>query len=264
MKRWVRKLIETSGVHCLRGVRKADVLYWIGLLKPVAVDAELIRLGGDGDGGYLIPNELQGVRRCFSPGVGHTFRFEQELSRLGIEVLMADGTISEPRGLPPNSMFTPRNLGVVNNEQTMTLDAWVETAAAVEDNEFLLQMDIEGAEYGVFANASSEVLERFRILVIEFHYLHYLGLPGVAPMYTGVLEKLRANFSVVHLHPNNGGGVAYPFGIQVPRTLEVTMLRNDHVRQTGREITLPNELDQPCRGDIPEIVLERIWYASPG
>jgi len=46
-------------------------------LRPYTTDKELIRLGAEKDGGYLIPNDLAGIEACFSPGVGNEFNFEK-------------------------------------------------------------------------------------------------------------------------------------------------------------------------------------------
>lgn len=37
---------------------------------------DLIRLGPNGDGGYLVPDDLTGIEACFSPGVCATSEFE--------------------------------------------------------------------------------------------------------------------------------------------------------------------------------------------
>lgn len=36
---------------------------------PLTTNIELIRVGSNFDGGYLVPNDLQGIEACFSPGV---------------------------------------------------------------------------------------------------------------------------------------------------------------------------------------------------
>ena len=41
----------------------------IKALRPVQTKIRLIRVGGANDGGYLIPDDLEGIAACFSPGV---------------------------------------------------------------------------------------------------------------------------------------------------------------------------------------------------
>jgi hypothetical protein len=42
-------------------------------------DVPLIRLGADGDGGYLVPDDLEDVAACFSPGVDDRASFESAM-----------------------------------------------------------------------------------------------------------------------------------------------------------------------------------------
>ena len=48
----------------------AEVVEVFELLKPKASKTPLIRIGGDIDGSYLVPDDLDGITACFSPGVG--------------------------------------------------------------------------------------------------------------------------------------------------------------------------------------------------
>ena len=49
----------------------------IEILKPVAINKRFIRLGANADGGYLLPDDLEGVAACFSPGVADCVKFEE-------------------------------------------------------------------------------------------------------------------------------------------------------------------------------------------
>lgn len=55
----------------------------------------------------------------------------------------------------------------------MTLEDWVRTAepAREGDGDLMLQMDIEGAEYRNLMATSSSCLKRFRIIILEIHFL---------------------------------------------------------------------------------------------
>ncbi|MCU0317661.1 MAG: hypothetical protein MUC92_13840 [Fimbriimonadaceae bacterium] len=56
---------------------KEDILSLIAKLRPIRGQHELIRLGPDEDGGYLVPDDLEGIVACFSPGVNTVSRFTQ-------------------------------------------------------------------------------------------------------------------------------------------------------------------------------------------
>src|SRR5690606_27122638 len=84
----------------------------------------------------------------------------------------------------------------------ISLDDWIRELAP--DGDLLLQMDIEGAEYRTLLSVPDDTLARFRIIVIEVHWLAFiqsaLVLDNVmAPFF----RKLGRLFSVVHAHPNN-------------------------------------------------------------
>jgi len=49
-------------------------------IRPFETNHQLIRVGSDYDGGYLIPDDLDQVKYCFSPGVSDNISFETQLS----------------------------------------------------------------------------------------------------------------------------------------------------------------------------------------
>ena len=53
----------------------------IDLLKPRKCPFKLIRIGGNKDGAYLIPDDLVGIESCFSPGVSDNKDFEDHLAK---------------------------------------------------------------------------------------------------------------------------------------------------------------------------------------
>ena len=59
---------------------KIDITNFIKELKISDLGYELIRIGPEGDGGYLLPNILNQIEYCFSPGVGEINKFEEHFS----------------------------------------------------------------------------------------------------------------------------------------------------------------------------------------
>ena len=74
----------------------ADVLDLVKKLRPMDCGIELVRLGGAGDGGYLVPNDLDGIAYCFSPGVDKISNFENDLANRGINSFLADYSVDLP------------------------------------------------------------------------------------------------------------------------------------------------------------------------
>lgn len=226
-------------------IREAAVL-----LRPVDAGYPLIRVGGDGDGGYLVPDDLAGVVACFSPGVSRIATFEAELARRGIVPYLADYSVPGPPAGCEAMDFERKFLGTYESDVYTTLAAWVARHPQAAAGDLILQMDIEGAEYDVIANIDPALLARFRIVIVEFHDLHCLAQPFAHTRIDGVLRKLHQSFAPVHLHPNNYGGIATIAGLRIPRMLEVTYLRRDRCRQTIPRRDFPHPLD---RDNVPTL-----------
>jgi len=229
-------------------------------LVPYKTDKELIRIGGDADGGYLIPNDLEGVRYCFSPGVADRSTFELDLASRGIRSFLADYSVDEPPIKSDMFHFTKKHLGALNNAKFTTLQKWIENSVSRDTKDFILQMDIEGGEYEVILDTPTSVWERFRIVVVEFHDLQDIFSQSGIKFIGHCFLKLLLSFRVVHIHPNNTLPIAGRNGLQVPSILEITFLRRDRVRSSERCEVFPHPLDQPNCADGPDIVLPDCWF----
>jgi hypothetical protein len=231
-------------------------------LHPVETKIPLIRLGAHGDGGYLLPDDIEGIVGCFSPGVDNRATFEEAILKRGIPCFLADASVE---GAPITSdmvHFTRKYLGVVKSDLTMTFDDWIaEHCSGSAD--LMLQMDIEGAEWEVLLNVSSEALRRFRIVIIEFHDLERLFDKHAFRVINAAFERLLAEFHVVHVHPNNYGGSVRRGKLMVPRVLEITLLRKDRAIPTGFVKTFPHPLDIINDPRQPDVKLSRDWYGGP-
>lgn len=228
-------------------------------LHPVAGGSPMIRLGDPADGGYVLPDDLEGIRACFSPGVDDRATFERDIARRGIPCFLADASVASAPVEDPLFRFLPKFLGVVNDDSTTTLHDWVEDNAPGTDD-LLLQMDIEGHEVPVILNVTDAVLRRFRIIVIELHNLDRLldreGFTVLSAMFSRLLE----HFVVVHNHPNNYGGSVRRGDIEIPRVLETTFLRRDRVTDWTKVSRFPHPLDVTNAADRPDVILPAAWH----
>jgi len=234
----------------------------ISKLKPVKTQTELMRVGSTQDGGYLVPDDVGGIIACFSPGVEHTSTFELDLlESFGINSHLADYSVDGPPAYFNPLSFTKKFLGAINNDVYMTMDSWVKSTPEYESiGDFLLQMDIEFGEYSTLLATSDEILKRFRIIVIEVHHIDKWGHPSFFNIAESFFDKLLQHFHVVHAHPNNYGTVININGVELPQTIEFTLLAKDRCNISGFVDTFPDELDSPCCPDKNELVLPDIWY----
>ena len=118
------------GLHVVKRTRRADVAELIADLRPLNSGVELIRLGPDGDGGYLVPDNLDGIECAFSPGVSTESGFEADLARRGIRVHLADYSVDGPAESSPEFVFEKKFLGSYPSSTTMTMDDWVGRSVA--------------------------------------------------------------------------------------------------------------------------------------
>ena len=141
----------------------------------------------------------------------------------------------------------------------MTLDTWVQLKAQTNDD-LLLQMDIEESEYSVIFDTSTETLNKFRILVIEFHGLENLFNPMGFELINLTFTKLLNHFEVVHIHPNNCNQPIVSNGFSIPPVMEFTFLRKDRITQKRYSLHFPHQLDRPNVADKVDFPLPQCWY----
>ncbi len=241
-------------------VQSAKLRAFLKEIRPMKTDIELIRIGGDTDGGYLIPNDLEGISACFSPGVSDVASFEMDLQKRGIPSYLADYSVDgPPAGFNP-AKFTKKFIGPQNTDTTMTLDHWVSDCVPDSDNDLLLQMDIEGDEYRSLPATNATTLKRFRIILLEIHRLDRLYNPAFFRLFKRTMEKLMVDFTIVHNHPNNCCGSVSISGVEVPRVLELTFLRKDRIKEATPALEFPHKLDWDNVPDKAPLVLPEVWY----
>ena len=220
-------------------------------LRPYQSPVDLIRLGCDGDGGYLLPNDLEGVVSCFSPGVDDQASFEKDLlEKYGIGSHLADYSVdASPKDYHPLS-FEKKYIGSHDNDASITLENWIKSRSGFnEKNDFILQMDIEGSEYDTILSTPPYLLNQFRIIIIELHWLDQWGLIVFNKIANAFLGKLLNLFNIVHIHPNNCEPLTNINGCLVPPVLEITLLRKDRFNSVIPNYVIPHPLDRPNSND---------------
>jgi hypothetical protein len=261
IKRAVNKILANTNISIQEKTNKAEVLDLIEKLFPKKTEKPLIRMGPNGDGGYLLPDDLENIEACFSPGVDQTSGFEEDCSRAGMKLFLADKSVDYPPiKLPAEKFnFIKKFIGYTQNDDYITMDEWVNQANLKEDSDLLLQMDIEGFEYFTFINMTLSLQKRFRIIVIELHSLHKLWDEEFFKLASAALEKILQTHTCVHIHPNNCCGVDKKHGVKTARLAEFTFLRNDRGILNEYQSSFPHPLDFDCT-DKESLILSDDWF----
>ena len=129
-----------------------------------------------------------------------------------------------------------------------------------ESSDLMLQIDIEGGEYPSIMNRSDPLIQRFRIIIIEFHFLHYLWDKQFFDIIEKTFEKILQAHICVHIHPNNYAQIDTRLGVQIPEAAEFTFLRKDRATSTQDVTHFPHELDTDHAEHDKPLVLPPNWY----
>jgi hypothetical protein len=249
------KLLEKLELVIFPMTSKLRYLELISTLRPIDNGHELIRIGSPSDGGYLLPNDFAGVKHCISPGVSDSWSFElQLLSNFGINSVLVDASIQQPIGLPVGLTFKHLWVGSLTDNYSTTVGKLIQDISDSKRDDLILQMDIEGSEYSSLMAMTDEELRRFRMMVIEFHYLeHWLDNKYFSEMIDPLFGRILKYFDVVHLHANNGGRNFKAYGTLYPSGAEITFHRSDRKLINAGFRNIPNFLDAICDPSKPEI-----------
>jgi hypothetical protein len=208
-----------------------------------------------------VPDDLKGIEACFSPGVSNVAGFERDCAEMGMKVFMADASVEQPPETHPQFNFIKKYIGCNTQEDFITLSDWVGASLPNSHADLLLQMDIEGYEYETLLSTSSCILQRFRIIVVEFHNLDCLFSEPIFALYSKTFEKILSTHTCVHIHPNNIASSIKVRGLEIPQLAEFTFLRNDRVKSRTFATEFPHPLDRDNSGK-PSLSLPRSCYRA--
>lgn len=219
----------------------------LSTLHPVACDS-LVRIGNRHDGGYVVPLEaVKAAGALVSFGLSHNWSFERDFKKHNPSALVHcyDHTVSLRTAFQYSIdqllrffvQFRPRALwnaltwidyiaffraDTIHFKQRIWRDHQGDSATIEDvfarlpaDCRTFVKMDIEGSEYRVL----EDLLRHSKSIVaiaIEFHDVDIL-----AERFNALVEEIKHDFYIVHLHGNNLGGTT-PYNF--PIAPEITFL----------------------------------------
>ncbi len=240
-------------IHSFEGESSVEeITQAIELTVPKAVGRPLVRIGGEEDGAYLLPDDFEGVEACFSPGTNNRKDFEDLLlQQYGINSYMIDYSSDEEAFRTPiqagRQFFQKKWLEPISSEISISLEDWVRESMP-EGKNLILQMDIEGAEWRNLITASDDLLSKFRMIIVEVHQLDQLASRSfLQGLFVPIFERINRNHVCVHASPNNfnAAGFCSPngVGIKIPVVMELTFLRRDRILDIHVPVHVPHPLD---------------------
>lgn len=224
-----------------------------------------VRIGGDGDGGYVLYDELcQRSPLVYSVGIGNNVDFEMDwVSKYpDTKFKMMDPFLKQ---LPvDNKRFSLQRYGLGSK--------WKPLKDVVKDS--TLKMDIEWDEWGAISVFPEKELRAFSQLAIEFHIVHVEPIRELSPyfyqfystvfesvnedlfgQYYEVMEILNNWFYIFHIHANNSLPPVNVDSYMFPPLLEISFIRKDLAGKnymTKEKFPIAG-LDKPNKTNRPDI-----------
>lgn len=236
-------------------MKQIEILELTRRLRPHRSRFAKVRVGTLGDGGYVLPDDLDGISAVLSLGIGDEVSFDLHFAQRGAPVFQYDPTVAGPPLAHENFHFHRLGWGPADGPQSASLQGMIERHGLLKDNHALLKFDTEGAEWGCFASIDANMLKPFRIVVCELHFIFGIQHPEYAAAYAHLIRSLTEFHTVVHLHGNNCCGIDLAEGVPVPRVFELTLLRKDRSDFEVSHEPIPGPLDFPSKAGEPDLVL---------
>ncbi|MCE0522569.1 MAG: FkbM family methyltransferase [Methylacidiphilales bacterium] len=236
----------------------------LGLLAPERVEGVAkIRVGAPHDGGYVMLDDFREISGAYSLGIGPDVRWDLALAQRGVPVWQYDPTVPGPPASDPLFTFQPWRIGTLDDPETQT----VSLASLIEMNkhqgaDLILKMDIEGAEWEVFAGIDPDLLRVFRQIVVELHSLHRVAEPDWHQQATSALTHLTRHHQVVHVHGNNLSSIVVAGDLRITESLEVTLARRNAYSFVATEETFPGAFDRANSWVFPDFPLGTFRYGA--
>ncbi len=216
-----------------------------------------LRVGGAGDGGYVMIDDIAPGPVCYSIGVGPDVSWDIDMAaNRGATIHQYDHTVDAPPSRHPLFRFNRIGLGDTDDwPELRRLDTLIRENGDADRSDLILKCDIEGAEWQALACLDEGYLARFDQVVMELHWLDHLHDDGFRRTWARVIGGLYATHQCFHIHGNNYGDLAIVCGVPVPQVVEVSF-----ARRSGRSFSIsdelsPGPLDVRNRADAPDLFL---------
>ena len=224
-------------------------------IRPMtSPELDLIRVGGPTDGGYVMAAPLA-ASGAISIGVGSDVSWDQDIGARGIPVAMFDHTIRKSPAPVPGGTFYRIGIGPVDLDKTLPLDQLLARAGFAGQDDLLLKMDVEGAEWAALTQSGPPDLQPFTQMVLELHGIAGLKDEGSAAPIRDAIQHLTETHVPVHVHANNYDELVRFGNWWFPNAIELSLVRTEILTDARPAVTMRTDLDAPCDPRVTEIDL---------
>ena len=212
-----------------------------------------IRLGVNGDGGYVIGN-VPDYDCYISAGVSNEESFSRDfIKKFDMNKFNSyafDGTINNyPYQYTRDITFVKTNIHTYGSKTTANLSYLIN-----KYNNIFLKMDIEGCEYDWLLSLTQENLNKFKQIVIEFHGINDDSWGKTHNKKIECLELISKTHYIIHAHGNTCSSIQN----KIPDVIELTYLRKNFFTEEPKLNTtilpVPN-LDFSCNPNVSDYSL---------
>ena len=235
------------------------------LIRPYTTSATLMRVGDEGDGGYVMADHFT-TTTAISIGIGGNVSWDLAMSSRGYSIAMFDPTIAAEPATVPNATFHRIGLGTpvqsaASGLELESLEQLRTRTGIPEVENATLKIDVEGAEWDALIDIAS--FDQYEQIVIEMHDLARLSDEDSARNVLAVLANIHSSHVPIHVHANNEAPVV-PFGTYwLPEVLEVTYLRRTDATAITPAVELSPEHDQPSIVRFADLSLVGLLTVDP-
>lgn len=175
-------------------------------------EKNVIRMGSENDGGYVLVNKSLKDSLLISMGIGLNLDFEEDWIKRGGKVVAFDGTITKVNSKMLSEStnifkWIKQNINLIGDKESISINQGIHNALEAfkidsKGTTLVLKMDIENSEWNALQEISEQNLSRFDQIIVEFHDLIKLTLIDFVKV-NEVLGKLHNKFDLVWKHENN-------------------------------------------------------------
>jgi hypothetical protein len=235
------------------------------LIRPYTTSATLLRVGDEGDGGYVMADHFT-TTTAISIGIGGNVSWDLAMSSRGYSIAMFDPTIAAAPTTVQNATFHRIGIGTPVQSAASGLELesleQLRTRAGIPEAEAAtLKIDVEGAEWDALVDVAS--FNRYEQIVIEMHDLARLDDEESARNVLAVLANIHASHVPIHVHANNEAPVI-PFGTYwLPDVFEVSYLRRADASAVTPAFELSIQLDRASNARFADLSLSGLLTVDP-